>query len=108
MTKKWIKINGLSSGFYSVNKNRKLKTVTLRSDLCDYSYAYFAVKGVISFRSTNGANKKNKILTFKNNVPFRSCISKINTTFVDNVEDLDIAMPMYDLLEYSNIILQNI
>ena len=46
--------------------------------------------------------EKIKNLTFKNNAPFRSCISKINSTFIDNPEDLDIVMPMYNLLEYSD------
>ena len=46
-----------------------------------------------------------EMLIFKNNAPFRSCISKINNTFIDNAEDLDIVMPMYSLLEYSNNIL---
>ena len=46
--------------------------------------------------------KRNKKLTFKNNAPFQSCISKINNTFIDNAEDLDIVMPMYNLLEYSD------
>ena len=41
--------------------------------------------------------KRNKKLTFKNNAPFRSCISKVNNTFIDNAEDLEIIMPMYDL-----------
>ena len=47
------------------------------------------------------ANRRNKNLTFENNTPFRSCISKINITIVDNVEDLDILMPMYNLSEHS-------
>ena len=51
---------------------------------------------------TVDANKRNKNLTFKNNVPFISCISKINNTFVDNAEDRDIVMPMYNLLEYND------
>ena len=38
----------------------------------------------------------------KNNVPFRSCISKINNAFIDNAEDLDIVMPMCKLLVYIN------
>ena len=42
------------------------------------------------------------MLAFENNVAFRSCISKINNTFIDNAEDLDIAMSMYNLLEYSD------
>ena len=45
---------------------------------------------------------RNKTLTFKNTAPFRSCISKINNTFIDNAEDLDIVMPIYNLLEYSD------
>ena len=46
--------------------------------------------------------KRNKKLAFKNNAPFRSCISKINNTFLDNAEDLDIARPIYNLLQYSD------
>ena len=48
----------------------------------------------------NGA-KRNKSVAFKNNAPFINCISKINGVKTDNVEDLDVAMPMYNLLEYS-------
>ena len=48
----------------------------LRSNLCDYSNVYIVVKGRINARGTNDANKRNKKLTCKNNVPFRSCISK--------------------------------
>ena len=68
---------------------------------CDYSDAYVVLKG----RTVEGydvAKKRNKNLTFKNNAPFRSCISKINSTFIDNAEDLDIVMPIYNLLEYSD------
>ena len=39
-------------------------------------------------------------MTLKNNVPFISCISKINRELVENAEDLDIVMPMYNSLEY--------
>ena len=45
--------------------------------------------------------KKDKALTFKNNAPFIKCISKINREKIDIVEDLDVVMPMYNLLEYS-------
>ena len=64
----------------------------LRSNLCDYSDAYIAVNGRIRVRGTNDAKKRNKKLTFKNNTPFRSFISKINNTFIDNAEDLDIVV----------------
>ena len=46
-------------------------------------------------------NRASKQLVFKNNTPFRSCISKNNNTVIDNAEDLDIVMPMYNLLELS-------
>ena len=69
----------------------------LRSDLCGYSDAYIVVKGRISVTGAENANRRNKKLTFKNNVPFRSCISEINNTFIDNAEDLGIVMPMYNL-----------
>ena len=42
-----------------------------------------------------------KELTLKNNAPFVSCISKINNTLIDNAEDLDVVISMYNLLEYS-------
>ena len=74
----------------------------LRSDLCDYSDAYIVVKGTITLDGAANANKRNKGTAFKNNAPFISCISKINNTLIDNAEDLDVVMHMYNLLEYSN------
>ena len=73
----------------------------LISDLCDYSDAYIVVKGTITVEGHNDDKERNKEWTFKNNASFRSYISKINKTFIDNAEDLDIVMPMYNLLEYS-------
>ena len=102
ITKKWIEINDLSSSQYSPSKNIMFKTSMLRSDLCDYSDAYIVVKGRISVRGTYTANRKNKKLTFKSNALLRLYISKINITFQDNAEDLNIVMPMYNLLEYSD------
>ena len=72
----------------------------LRSDLCDCSDAYIVVKGVITVVRPNDA-KRNESVAFKNNAPFINCISKINGVKIDNVEDLDMVMPMYNLLEYS-------
>ena len=72
----------------------------LRSDLCDYSDAYIVVKGKVTVTNPNN-NAYDKKLALKNNAPFLSCISKINNTLNDNAEDLDIVMPMYNLLEYS-------
>ena len=59
------------------------------------------MKGYITLEGDNDANKRNKNLMFKNNAPFVNCISKINGVKIDNAEDLDVAMPMYNLLEYS-------
>ena len=73
----------------------------LRSDLCDYFDAYVWVKGTITVTDPNNNANFDRILTFKNNAPFISCISKINGELVENAEDLDIVMPMYNLLEYS-------
>ena len=102
VTKRSIKLNDLSSGQYSVNKNIRFKTSILRSDLCEYSDAYTVVKGMISVTGTNSNNRRNKKPTFKNNASFISRISKINNAFIDNAKDLDIVMPMCNLLEYSN------
>ena len=79
---------------------KKLETPMLRSDLCDFSDAYIVVKGTITVVRPNNA-KRNKEVTFKNNAPFINCISKINGVKIDNAEDLDVVMPMYNLLEYS-------
>ena len=98
VTKKWIKVNDLSSGQYSVNKNIRFKTSMLRSNLCNYSDAYIAVKGRINVRVTKNTDVGQKDVAFKNNTPFRSCITKINSTLIDNAEDLTIVMPMYNLL----------
>ena len=76
----------------------------LRSDLCDYSDAYIVVKEDVTLIKTNTRgfiDTINRFLAFKNNVPFTSCISKINNVLIDNAVDLDIVMPMYNLLEYS-------
>ena len=88
---------------YTVNKQIKFRTM-LRSS--HYSDACILVKGNISVNNTAaagaGANNTNKKVIFKNCAPFCDCISKINNTQVDNSEDIDIVMPMYNLTEYSD------
>ena len=75
----------------------------LRSDLCDYSDTYIVVKGTrdLLAAAANENHEAEIYVAFKNNAPFRSCISKIKSTLIGNAEDLDIVMPMYNLLEYS-------
>ena len=59
------------------------------------------IKGTITVTKPNNSVNFGRRLTLQNNAPFISCISKINGELVENVEDLDIVMPMYNLLEYS-------
>ena len=101
VTKKWIEVYDQSEKNYNTNKEIRIKTPMLRSDLCDFSDAYIVVKGDITLEGDNDANKRNKNLAFKNNAPFINCISKINGIKIDNAEDLDVVMPKYNLLEYS-------
>ena len=123
-TKKWIEVYNQSEEIDNVNKEIRIKTSMLRSDSCDFSNAYIIVKGniivnketftaddigepnntVANANVTNTANDNafgEKKLVFKNNAPFINCISKINGIKIDNAEDLDVVMPMYNLLEYS-------
>ena len=76
----------------------------LKSSLCDYSDPYILVKGTITVNNTAAAdadaNDTNKKVIFKNCAPFTNCISEINNTQVDNAKDIDIVMPMYNLIEY--------
>ena len=78
----------------------------LKSSLCDYSDAYVHVKGSITVNNTAAtpvaANNTNKKIIFKNSAPFTTCISEINNTQVDNAKDIDIVMPMYNLIEYKD------
>ena len=78
----------------------------LRSNLSDFCDAYIVAKGTITVRNPDG-NAYNKKLAFKNNAPFVSCISKLNNTLIDNAEDLDIVMLIYNLLENSKRIKNN-
>ena len=102
VTKKWIKVHDQSGGAYNTNKQIRFKTSLLRSDLCNYSDAYIGVKRIITVSAEErDRDERNRQVILKNNAPFSNCISKINGTLIDNAEDLDIVMPMYNLLEYS-------
>ena len=107
ITKKWVEVHdqsGSADDRYKPSKQIRFKTSMLRSDLCDYSDAYIVVKGDITLTKTNGRgiiDIRNRFLAFKNNAPFTNCISKINNVLIDNAEDLDIVMPMYNLFEHS-------
>ena len=80
----------------------------LRSNLCDYADSYILVKGTITITGAGDdaaarrADERNKGVTFKNCAPFTKCISRTNNTDIDNAHDIDIVMPMYNLIEYSD------
>ena len=121
-TKKWVEIFDQSGEIYSVNKEIRIKTSMLRSDLFDYSDAHIVDKGNIIVdkkpftandfeapnntaaiaTATNAANVNEfgeKKLIFKKIAPFINCTSKINGIKIDDAEDLDVLMPMYNLHE---------
>ena len=75
-----------------------METKVIKSSLCDYSDAYVLVTGHL--KATGGdANNKD---AFKNYAPFTKCITHINDEHVDDADNLDIIMPMYNLIEYSD------
>ena len=82
------------------------KTSMIRSSFCDYSDAHILVKGTTTVPDTSAqsaaVNNINKKVLFKNCAPFTSCITETNNTQVDYVEDIDIVMPMYNLIEYKD------
>ena len=97
-TKKWYVIDSESKGNYPHENPIKFLTSSLESSLCDYSDAYVLVTGSIA---AEGADDDTKV-ALKNCVPFRKCWTEINDTFIDEAEHTNIAMPMYNLIEYSN------
>ena len=105
-TKKWYVINDENNTNYGVNKDTgannpdtiKYDTRVLKPNLCDYAEAYILVDGTI--RGTGGDN--NTRLALKNCALFTKCNLEINDEHIDTGENLDIVMPMYNLIEYSD------
>ena len=97
-TRKWCVINDESKGNYSPNDEIKFLTRSLESSLCDYSDAYILITGNIT---VTGGNANTKV-AFKNCAPFKECRTEINEAFVDEIEHINIAMPTYNLIEYSD------
>ena len=105
-TKKWYIINDENNTNYGVNKDTgadnpdtiKYDTRVLKPNLCDYAEANILVEGTI--RATNVVNATR--LALKNCAPFTKCNLEINDEHVDTAENLDIVMPMYNLIEYSD------
>ena len=105
-TKNWYIINDENNTNYGLNKDTgvdapdtiKYDTRVLKPNLCDYAEAYILIDGTI--RAANAVNATR--LTLKNCAPFTKCNLEINDEHVDTAENLDIVMPMYNLIEYSD------
>ena len=105
-TKKWYIINDENNTNYGVNKDTgadnpdtiKYDTRVLKPNLCDYAEAYILIDGTIMAAEANA----NTRLALKNCAPFTTCNLEINDEHVDTAENLDITMPMYSLIEYSD------
>ena len=102
-TKRWYIINYQNTGNNDYGDGEdgttikfKFETEIIKPNLCDYSDAYILVTG-------NTQNKPaNSVVAFKNCAPFRTCDVTINDEHVENAEDLEFVLPMYNLLEYSD------
>ena len=97
-TKKWYVIDRESKGNYLPDNEIKFLTSSLESSLCDYSDAYILVTGNI----TVAGGDVNTKVAFKNCAPFKECRTEINETFVYKTEHINIAMPIFNLIEYSD------
>ena len=101
-TRKWYIINDQSNTDYGNGDENsaivKFETKVIKSNLCDYSDAYILVTGDIT---ATGGNKNTKV-AFKNCTPFTKCVTHINDEHVDDADNLDIVMSMYNLIEFSD------
>ena len=107
-TKNWIEINDQSRRVYNTNSDIKFKTIMLKSGLCDYSDAYILIKGTLTITGVGDdaaarqADERIKVVVFKNCDPIINCKSEINNTEIDDAKDIDIVLPMYNLIESSD------
>ena len=97
-TKKWYIIDSESKGNYSHGNQIKFLTKSIESTFCDYSNAYILVTGNIIATPNNEATQ----VPFKNCAPFKDYRTEVNDTFVDYAYFINITMPMYNLIEYSD------
>ena len=98
LQQKWYVLGSELKVNYSQGNPIKFLTNSLESSLCDYSDAYILVTGNIAVVGVDDDAK----VAFKNRSPFRECRTEINGTFIDEAEHVNIAMPTYNLIEYSD------
>ena len=107
-TKKWNIIDSESKGNYSHENPIRFLTKSIESSLCDYSDAYVLVTGNITVKRRNAADTADVALgaiiqvAFKHCASFEKCSTKIDGTLVDEANFINIAMPLFNLIEYSD------
>ena len=104
ITKRWLELydhSGSAEDRYKSSKQIRFKISMLRSDLYDYSDTYIVVLLLQEQKEQMMKTEKNRSLSIKNNASFTACMSKINNGLIDSAEDLDVVMPMFNLIEHS-------
>ena len=103
-TKNSVEINHKSRGGHKKDNQIRFKTSVLQSSSCDYTHAYILVKGTMTVAQATAAasNNATKKVILKNCAPFTKCISRIKNKQVDNAHDIEVVMPMHNLIEYSD------
>ena len=86
-----------TKGTYKQGNTIKFETETIKSSLSDYSDAFILVTGNITVATNNNTD-----VAFKNCALFSTCTTKTNDVFVDEANHIYIAMPMYNLIKYSD------
>ena len=97
VTKKWNIVNDNATANYGVGNEIIYNTKVLKFNLCDYNNVYFLVRGDITVRAAPATQ-----VALKNCAPFTKCITKSDEETIDDAEDLNLVMPMYNLIEYSS------
>ena len=95
MTRKWNIVNDLLNANYEVGNEIIYNTEVLKSKLCDYNDDYILVRGDIAIIGHQVTQVAFKVFS-----PFTKCITKIDGTAIDYGKDLDLFMPIYNLIEY--------
>ena len=96
--KKWYVIDSQTTkGKYRQRDTIKFETETIKSRICGYSNAFILVTGNITVNANNNTD-----VAFINCARFSTCTAKINYVFVDKANHICIAMPMYNLIKYSD------
>ena len=97
VTRKWSIVDGNSKADYDAANEITYNTEVLKSNLCDYNDAYILLRGNITIIGHQVTQ-----VAFKNCALFTKCVTEITGTTIDDAEDLDLVMLMYNLLEYSS------